>query len=180
MRTAVLAAAAATLVIFPLAPTLRAAGPPTASALSSEKCPVNFAASRTAGLQVRRASRDGDAATGQGLHLQFGRLLDSGADSARFDSAIRSVEVTVHSTEAQAGVLPVVPGASPTLDRSFRFNASDRRHGLTESELWVGNAGVLRSVDLESVVFADGTRWHAAHPGVCRAVPSPLLLVGLQ
>ena len=47
-------------------------------------------------------------------------------------------------------------------------------------ELSFAHFSAIRTIELNSVTYADGSTWHASSPGACSIAPSPLMPVSAQ
>jgi hypothetical protein len=134
----------------------------------STDCPVGFYASRQAGLQVTTASEAKNQGNGQGLHLTLNHL-------AKPD--IQKIEVTVYATSLKPRSLPLDTRSDDTISKTFELTRQTGADSLQEADIWMQEVGSIRSADLISITFTNGTTWHATPSLTCTAVPSNFLLV---
>ncbi|MEI9981561.1 MAG: hypothetical protein WDN23_21730 [Edaphobacter sp.] len=135
---------------------------------ASQGCPVGFFASRQAGLQVTTASETKQASNAQGLHLTLNHL-------AKPD--IQKIEVTVYATSLKPRSLPLDTRPEDTISKTFELTRQTGADSLQEADVWMHEVGSIRSVDLISITYADGTTWHATPKLTCEAIPSNFVLV---
>jgi hypothetical protein len=134
----------------------------------STGCPVGFYASRQAGLQVTTASEAKTQGNGQGLHLTLNHL-------AKPD--IQKIEVTVYATSLKPRSLPLDTRSDDTISKTFELSRQTGADSLQEADIRMQEVGSIRSADLISITFTNGTTWHATPNLTCTAVPSNFLLV---
>jgi hypothetical protein len=135
---------------------------------ASTDCPVGFYASRQAGLQVTTASEAKTLDNGQGLHLTLNHL-------AKPD--IQKIEVTVYAASLKLRALPLDTRSDDTISKTFELTRQTGTDSLQDADVWMHEVGSIRSADLISITYTDGTTWHATPNLTCRAVPSNFVLV---
>jgi hypothetical protein len=133
-------------------------------------CPVGFTASRQATGQIMSAGDTRQPGPVQGLHLTLKNLKNM--------PAIESIEVTVYGTSQKGLYLPVGTPSTGTVSKTFALHRTSDDASLTDADVWMHLAGSLRSANLISVTYVDGTSWQAIGNFQCRAVPSNFVLVG--
>jgi hypothetical protein len=136
--------------------------------VASTGCPVGFYASRQAGLQVTTASEAKTLGNGQGLHLTLNHL-------AKPD--ILKIEVTVYATSLKPRSLPLDTRSDDTISKTFEVTRQTGTDTLQEADIWMHEVGSIRSADLISITYSDGTSWHATPNLICRAIPSNFVLI---
>jgi hypothetical protein len=133
-------------------------------------CPVGFAANRQAPVQIMSADDARRSGPTQGLHLTLKNLKNM--------PAIESIEVTVYGTSQKGLYLPVDKQSTGTVSKTFELRRTSDDASLTDADVWMHLAGSLRSANLISITYVDGSTWHASEGLKCRAVPSNIVLVG--
>jgi len=126
-------------------------------------CPVGFYASRQGAPQVTTAAEAKKMGNAQGLHL----ILDHLAEPA-----IQSVRITVYAVPPTLRVLPLAPTTDDVISKTFDLTRDSGADSLREADVWMHEVGSVRSADLVSITFTDGTTWHPTGDDKCRAVPS--------
>jgi len=135
---------------------------------ASPACPVNLFAERQSGVVLQRAGDAAKTDSPQSLHVTVHRTETP---------AIVSIEAILHGLSADPQVMPAAAHSASDLTRTFHLERKTGDKSLTSFDLHMSGAGVLRWVDVISITYADGTTWNSPHPSLCRATPSPLLLV---
>ena len=135
---------------------------------ASQDCPVGFYASRQAGLRVTTASEAKTQGNGQGLHLTLNHL-------AKPD--IQKIEVTVYATSLKLRSLPLDTRSDDTISKTFELTRQTGADSLQEADIWMSEVGSIRSANLISITYSDGTSWHATPNLTCRAIPSSFVLI---
>ena len=95
-------------------------------------------------------------------------------------NAIVAMTLTVRGYDAKARVSPVDRGAerSSELTKTVNLNLSVAGRMKASADVTIRPLATVSRVDLESVEYADGTRWSASAGKTCRVVPDLLMLVG--
>lgn len=96
--------------------------------------------------------------------------------------------VTVHGTPPASEVVPAVSDSAHNLDPKHRHEIAntvqlklkDVGEGSYSGELTLSGFGVITTVDLKSVTYADGTSWKAPAKPECSVAPDPLLLISAR
>jgi hypothetical protein len=137
---------------------------------ASQDCPVGFYASRQAipvpyAIAAAETKQTGNA---QGLHLVLNRL--SKPD-------IQKIEVTVYATSLRPRTLPLDTPSEDTISKTFELTRQTGADTLQEADVWMHEVGSIRSADLVSITFSNGTSWHSTPNLTCRAIPSNFVLI---
>lgn len=93
--------------------------------------------------------------------------------------------VTVHGTPPGSAVTPVVadqvnkhdPKRPHDIATTVQVKLKDVGEGSYLGELTLSGFGVITTVDLKAVTYADGTSWKAPANSECSVTPDPLLLI---
>jgi hypothetical protein len=92
---------------------------------------------------------------------------------------ITGIELAVHGLQPGGHVEPVVsgqPGAG-ALDKHVELQLVLDPAKRTTRDVRFDGFTSIRSIDLESVTYADGSVWHASARNPCRFEPSRVMLV---
>ena len=68
------------------------------------------------------------------------------------------------------------PDVAQTVDVVFDVKAN----GGVSREVSFAHLLNIRTFDVNSVAYADGSSWHAPSPGACKVDPIPFVLIGAQ
>lgn len=95
-------------------------------------------------------------------------------------NAIVAMTVTVRGYDAKARISPVdrVSEGSSELTKAVNLNLSLAGGKRASADVSLQPLATVSRVDLESVEYADGSRWTASAGKSCRVVPDLLMLVG--
>ena len=95
-------------------------------------------------------------------------------------NAIVAMTVTVRGYDAKARISPVDRGSegSAELTKTVNLNLSLAGGQKANADVTLRPLASVSRVDLESVEYADGSRWSASAGKTCRVVPDLLMLVG--
>ncbi|MGH9600401.1 MAG: hypothetical protein ACRD27_11100 [Terracidiphilus sp.] len=151
----------------------------------SSGCPVSMRLQQTPGGRTETV-QDGKRVEQPSTRLD---LTVTAHPAAR----VRSAAITVHGFDGRQHIVPVGaqavkpetvwPGASkPASDDSaftrkldVNFRPAGGR-GAT-AEVWVNGIGAVNWIDVDSIVYADGSTWKPAPGESCRIEPDPFELI---
>lgn len=108
--------------------------------------------------------------TGQGLHL----ILMS-PDLRK----IAGATVTVRGLTAKGRVVQALSNQADSSDTARTLNVTFVAGEGKEAaaDLWVEGMTAVRTVNLNSVTFVDGSTWKPLAGSSCRVVPDPMMLI---
>lgn len=115
-----------------------------------------------------------DGGTGGVQSMQI-RLTLTNSDARRITRA----RIVVHGTNGLWRTVPVGdPAGKPEVTQSMdaRFEPGEGRE--VDAYLVLQGFTAIQSIHLDTVTYADGSRWKAA--GACRVAPDPFMLVAAQ
>lgn len=143
--------------------------------IAIQSCPINLFAERQSGLTLERATDAAKTGPSQSLHVTSQSLH---VTVSRTDTPeIVSLEATLHGLSPEAQIVPAAAKTPGDIAKTFHLERKPGEPTLTAFTLRMSRAGVLRWVDVTSITYADGTTWNSPQPSLCRAIPSPFLLV---
>ena len=95
-------------------------------------------------------------------------------------NAIVAMTLTVYGYDAKARISPVGGGleGSSELTKTVNLNLSVAGGQKASADVTLRPLATVSRVDLESVEYADGSRWSASDGKTCRVVPDLFMLVG--
>ena len=148
--------------------------PSTPSAMprfTGSSCPVGLRAQRQGESNLVTVDGTQRYTFSPRLHLMF--------DNWQANEIV-AMTVTVHGYDAKARISPVGRGAedSAELTKSVNLNLSVASGKKASTDVTLRPLVNVSRVDLESVEYADGTRWGASEGKSCRVVPELVMLVG--
>lgn len=156
--------------VFRLTPSNAAALQMTLPPLSAvQGCPVSLRAQHLADGAMVRVRGGHPAGVGQWLHLM---LADRGS------SQIVSATVTIHGMSGKTGItLAATGGNSSDAEHTMTVELSAAEPGWVAANAWVSGMTAVQRIDLDSVVYSDGTVSSFAGRQACRVTPDPLMLI---
>jgi hypothetical protein len=143
----------------------------------TNSCPVSLRAKQAAAAFARQVNNGGPQDNGtrprdiaQRLHLSV-----TSADSRRVVAA----NVTVRGFANKGRFVETMStgdntDAAKTFDVQFRAGPE---HEIS-TELWVPGLSAVRSIDLNSITYDDGSTWKLAAGGSCSALVDGVMLIG--
>jgi hypothetical protein len=69
---------------------------------------------------------------------------------------------------------------TPDLAKTVDVALDVKGNGSASRELSFARFSAIRTIELNSVTYADGSTWHSSSPGACSVAPSPIMPVGAQ
>jgi hypothetical protein len=85
--------------------------------------------------------------------------------------------IVVGGYDASARVIPADHAVSPKLKKTYNLMVKLASEGKAITDLTARAFATVSWIDLETIEYADGTRWNASTGETCRVVPSRLVLV---
>jgi hypothetical protein len=92
---------------------------------------------------------------------------------------IVNAEITAHAFSPKWRVFSV-SAPTPDLWRTVDVAFDVKRNGSPTRELSFAHFPAIRTFDVNSVTYADGSTWQASAPGACSVAPSPATRIGAQ
>lgn len=136
-------------------------------------CPVSMRAQQTAGWNMVKVEprQPRESLTFQSIHL----ILADGRTAQ-----VTGARVKVRGLTDKARVLPASGQEGPSeITRIVNVNFDGGGMNEVAADLVLHGFTSIKSIDLQSLTYADGSVWKAEEL-VCRAFPDPLMLVGAR
>jgi hypothetical protein len=135
----------------------------------SNSCPVSLRARQSAAALQREVSASRPKGIAQLLHLTI-----PGAEAKR----VMTASVTVHGSSGSPRMMEVAgtgseSDAARTLEVRFRAGG-----GEVSADLWAPGLTAVRSIDLNSVTYSDGSTWKLAAGSSCSSLVDGMMLIG--
>jgi hypothetical protein len=133
-------------------------------------CPVSMRAQHLAGGEMVKTGKANPQGTGQWLHLT---LMASGS------RRIAKATLTIRGSSGNGRVMKAAgsgdgsPDARTTV--TAQFAAGPEGHDV--ADLWAPGLTAVESIEVDSVEYADGSRWKLDDQQACRVTPDPLMRV---
>jgi hypothetical protein len=134
-------------------------------------CPVGFNAQLSTGPGMVIVDSGTRSPVSQQMLLTFRNPAAHG---------ITSMRVTVHGLTAKGQTLPVVTdsaNAPGTIDTPATLHLSVAPNSGNSTQLRVRGITSVRSIDLDEVIYADGSSWHTTANRGCRIEPNRVMLI---
>jgi hypothetical protein len=133
-------------------------------------CPIELKASlRIAGNVVPITPVGNGQSTGEKEQLEI-TLSDPKSD-------VKSARITIYGFPIGGRVDPAVlysPHAPAEIKKTIGLSRTVAVGGSTSYEVAIPDFSTVTSIDLDSVVYSDGTSWHSETPKSCQALPLPI------
>ena len=135
---------------------------------SGANCPVGLRAQRQGAGNVVVVDGSNRFVSSPRVHLQFDNWQPN---------TIVAVSVTVHGYDAKARITPVGSEDSSELRKTVELNLNVATGKTAGADLTLHPLATVSRVDLESVEYADGSRWSSSDGKTCHVVPDLFMLV---
>jgi hypothetical protein len=95
---------------------------------------------------------------------------------------IVNAEITARGFSHNSRLVLVSPGAqeTPDLAKTVDVALDVKGNSSASHELSFAHFSAIRTIEVNSVTYADGSTWRASSPGACSVAPSLFMLIGAQ
>jgi hypothetical protein len=143
--------------------------------IDPSKCPVELQVERSSGLFAYENAKVVPAEpvaprTEQWFDLRMTNLLPHD---------IVAAEITAHGFSYKGRIIPV-SDATPNIWKTVDVALDVKGNGSASRELSFDHFSAIRTIDVDSVTYADGSTWHASSPGACSVAPSLFMRISAQ
>jgi hypothetical protein len=143
--------------------------------IDPSKCPVGLRVEQNGSLVAYKNAKSGSADDVDQRSLQ------------RFDfkmtnflpHEIVNAQITAHAFSDKWRVFSV-PAPTPDLAKTVDVAFDVKGNSSATRELSFAHFPAVRTFDVNSVTYADGSTWHASSPGACSVAPSLIMRVGAK
>jgi hypothetical protein len=139
------------------------------------KCPVGLQVERSGGLFAYKnaeASRADDGAPKAEQRFDF-RITNF------LPQEIVNAQITAHGFSHKWRLIPV-SAATPDVWKTIDVTLDVKGNSSSSRELLFGHFSAIRTIDVNSVTYADGSTWHASSAGTCSVAPSLMMRISTQ
>jgi hypothetical protein len=143
--------------------------------IDPSKCPVGLEVEQNGSVIAYKSAKsssadDIDQRSSQRFDFKMTNLLPH---------EIVSAEITAHAFSKKWRVFSV-PAPTPDLWRTVDVAFDVQGNGSATRELSFAHFPAIRTFDVNSVTYADGSTWHASSPGACSVAPKAAMRIGAQ
>jgi len=146
--------------------------------INPAKCPVGLQVERSGGLFEYKNAKAVPAdnvppSSEQWFDLKMINFLPQ---------EIENAEITAHGFGHNWGVRGItrVSAATPDFWKTMDVVLNVKGNSSASRELSLGHFSTIRTIDVNSVTYADGSTWHAPSPGACSVAPSLIMRISAQ
>ena len=143
--------------------------------IDPSKCPVGLKVERSSGLFAYENAKAVPAEHAAPSSEQWFDLRMTNFLPHEFVSA----QLTAHGFGYKWRVIPV-SDATPDIWKTMDVTLDVKGNSSASRELSFGHFSTIRTVDVNSVTYADGSTWHASSPGACTVAPSLIMRISAQ
>ena len=146
-----------------------------APGIDGSKCPVGLEVEQNGSLVAYDNAKSGSA---DDIDQRFSKRFDFKVTNL-LSHEIVAAEVTAHGFSYKWRVIPI-SDATPNIWKTVDVALDVKGNSSASRELSFARFSSIRSFDVNSVTYADGSTWHASSPGVCSVAPSGLMRISAQ
>jgi hypothetical protein len=139
--------------------------------IDHSQCPVGLEVEQNGSLLARAVPAD-DVDQRSSQRFDFKMTNFSPHD-------IVNAEITAHAFSSKWRVFSV-PTPTPDLAKTVDFAFNVKGNGSASRELSFAHFPPVRTFDVNSVTYADGSTWHASSPGMCSVAPNAAMRISAQ
>ena len=139
--------------------------------LASTGCPVQMNAQHEWGLTAKVAT---DKAPPKGV----GQQLHIALTNAKSEE-ITGIKITVHGSSGKGSLLSAraAEASSPEAMKTFDLKLTVGAKKDASTDLWVSGLTAVTHIDLDTVTYADGSKWRSSALETCHFQPDPVMLI---
>jgi hypothetical protein len=138
--------------------------------IDPSKCPVGLEVEQNGSLVAYGPADDVDRRSSQRFDFKMTNFSPH---------EIVNAEITAHAFSPKWRVFSV-PAPTPDLWRTVDVAFDVKGNGSATRELSFAHFPVIRTFDVNSVTYADGSTWHASSPGACSVAPRAPMRIRAQ
>ena len=133
-------------------------------------CPVVMSARHLAGGDtVKVGSAAHPKGIGQPLRLSF---------ASRSSRQITAATIEVHGFADKGRMIQALStSGSADANQTMQVQLAQEPDNKASATIWVPGMTAIETIDLESVTYADGSKWKASNGQSCHVIPDPLMLI---
>jgi hypothetical protein len=143
--------------------------------IDPSKCPVGLEVEQNGSIVAYKSAKSGpaddvDQGSSQRFDFKMTNFLPNG---------IVNAEITAHAFSEKWRVFSV-PAPTPDLWQTVDVAFDVTGNGSATRELSFAHFPAIRTFDVNSVTYADGSTWHASSPGTCSVAPRAPMRISAQ
>jgi hypothetical protein len=139
--------------------------------IDPSKCPVGLEVEQNGSLLARAVPADDvDQQSSQRFDFKMTNFLPH---------EIVNAEITAHAFSYKLRSFSV-PAPTPDLAKTVDVAFNVKGNSSASRELSFAHFPPVRTFDVNSVTYADGSTWHASSPGACSVAPSLFMRISAQ
>lgn len=143
--------------------------------MDPSKCPVGLQVEHSSGLFAYENTR---AVPAQHAAPKTEQWFDFRMTNFR-PHEIVNAQITAHGFSYKWRTIPV-SAATPDIWKTTDVALDVKGNSSASRELSFDHFSTIRTIDVNSVTYADGSTWHASSPGACSVAPSPIMRISAQ
>jgi hypothetical protein len=143
--------------------------------IDPSKCPVGLEVEQNGSIVGYKNAKSGPAGD---VDQRFSQRFDFKMMNF-LPHEIVNAEITAHAFSYKWRVFSV-PAPTPDIWKTVDVALDVKGNSSASRELSFAHFPVIRTFDVNSVTYADGSTWHASSPGACSVAPSLIMRIGAQ
>jgi hypothetical protein len=140
--------------------------------IDPSKCPVGLEADQN-GTLVGYKNAQSDPA--DDVDQRFSKRFDFKVTNF-LPHEIVGAEITAHGFSYKRRIIPI-SDATPNIWKTVDVALNVKGNSSASRELSFARFSSIRTFDVNSVTYADGSTWHASSPGACSVAPNGLMRI---
>ena len=148
--------------------------------IDPSKCPVGLEVEQNGSLVAYTNPKFGpntESDPAEGVHQRSQRFDFKMTNFSPHE--IVNAQITAHAFSEKWRVFSV-PAPTPDLWQMVDVAFDVKGNGSATRELSFAHFPAIRTFDVNSVTYADGSTWHAPSPGACSVAPSLIMRISAQ
>ena len=148
--------------------------------IDPSKCPVGLEVEQNGSLVAYKNPKFGpntESDPADGVHQRSQRFDFKMTNFSPHE--IVNAQITAHAFSEKWRVFSV-PAPTPDLWQTVDVAFDVTGNGSATRELSFAHFPAIRTFDVDSVTYADGTTWHASSPGACSVAPKAKMRISAQ
>ncbi len=136
------------------------------------KCPVGLEVEQNGTIVGYKSAKSGPA---DDVDQRFSKRFDFKVTNF-LPHDIVAAEITAHGFSYNWRIIPI-SDATPNIWKTVDVALDVKGNGSASRELSFARFSSIRTFDVDSVTYADGSTWHASSPGACSVTPNGLMRI---
>jgi hypothetical protein len=143
--------------------------------IDPSKCPVGLEAEQDGSLFVYKNAKSDPAGD---VDQRFSKRFDFKVTNF-LPHDIVAAEITAHGFSYKGRIIPI-SDATPNIWKTVDIALDVKGNSSASREVSFARFSTIRTMEVNSVTYADGSTWRASSPGACSVAPNLLMRISAQ